>query len=63
MAFAELPDELRRTGLAIVARTRGPLMRVGNPDRSSGISARSIQELDSDTPRPTGLDGTTVGNA
>jgi len=36
-------------------------MRVSHPDRSGGISARPIHELDPDTPRPADLDVTTGG--
>jgi len=60
-ALAVPPDELGSTGIAMVARTRRPLMRIGNPDRSSASQRGRFMGLDPDTPGPAGFDGTTVG--
>jgi hypothetical protein len=63
MALAGGPEELGTAAWPSSARTCRPPMRTGNPDRSSGISARPIHELDPDMPGPAGPDGTTGGNA
>ena len=62
MALAGRPDELGSLGIAIVG-SDPPADAGRQPGQVFGISARSIHELDPDTPRPAGLDDTTVGNA
>jgi len=63
MALARLPDDSKAAVSPLPVRAADPLMRVGSPGRSSGISARPVHELDPDTPRLVSLDDTTVENA